>query len=467
MQKARLTVFSLAMLIAGAIDSIRNLPATALFGNTLIFFFLISVILFLIPTALISSELSANYPEQSGIYHWISTAFGKRIGFLAVWLQWINTLVWYPTILSFIAATAAYLIDPQLAQNKIYLVSIILGTFWGLTWVNLRGLKTSARFAEICAVFGMIVPMTVIVIMAVIWIMSGKPLQLHLTAHEIIPDVRHFTSWISLTAIMTAFLGMELACVHTNQIENAQRNFPRALLIAVLVILTTMIAGSLAIALTLPSKDISLVSGVMQAFKNYLAAYHLTAWMPVLTIMILIGSLGGMINWVISPAKALLQTANDGFLPPLLKQVNDHGVAKFILPLQAVMVTLICLAFLLMPSINASYWLLTDLSTQLYMIMYVILFLAYWKIRWRKPKHQGFTVPGKRFSGSLLAFLGLLGCLITLLVGFFPPAGIDVGGRTHFEIVFSAGIVLMIIPVLFFIAYNSKHKTVPLKDISC
>src|SRR6202044_890277 len=107
----KLGTFALTLLITGAIDSIRNLPASALFGSSLIFFFIFSAIAFLLPTALVSAELAAN-GNEGGIYQWARLAFGERIGFLAVWLQWINNLVWFPTILSFIAGTAAYLLDP-------------------------------------------------------------------------------------------------------------------------------------------------------------------------------------------------------------------------------------------------------------------------------------------------------------------------------------------------------------------
>src|SRR5688572_20743558 len=121
----KLKTLALTLLITGAIDIIRNLPASALFGSTVSFFFLVAVIFFLAPTALISAELNANVNE-GGIYHWVRGAFGDRTAFLAIWLQWVNNLFWFPTILSFVAGTAAYLINPVLAQNKLYLVGCIL-----------------------------------------------------------------------------------------------------------------------------------------------------------------------------------------------------------------------------------------------------------------------------------------------------------------------------------------------------
>lgn len=458
MNNRNLSVFLLAMLITGAIDSIRNLPATAMFGSTLIFFFIFAAIVFLLPVALVSAELSSTWEKEGGIYHWTKKAFGPHVGFVAIWLQWINTMVWYPTILSFIAGTFAFFINPHLADNKTYLISVILVTFWGLTLLNLRGLHTSAKFASFCTVVGMILPMIIIVGLAISWIVLGKPLQIHLNSHTIIPSLHHGDSWVSLTAIMAAFLGMELATVHVKNVHNPKKTFPKALFISVTIILITMILGALSIAFVLPVNKINLVDGVMQAFSNFFNAYHIAWLIPVLTVMILIGSLGGMINWVISPARGLLQAAQHGYLPEFLQRTNKHGVARNLLFTQAVLVSLMCLAFLLMPSVNGSYWLLTDLSTQLYMLMYVLMFCAAIYLRYKfSEKARPFRLPGAKNLGMwVVGLLGLFGCAISIVIGFIPPANINVGTAFHYIVMFSCGMVAMVVPVLAFFYYHRR-----------
>ncbi|MDX2345542.1 MAG: amino acid permease, partial [Legionella sp.] len=99
-KKHALTLFSLTMITVGSVDSIRNLPATALFGSQLIAFFILGAICFLIPTALVSAELASGWPKQGGVYVWVKEAFGQRAGFLAIWLQWIENVIWYPTMLA-------------------------------------------------------------------------------------------------------------------------------------------------------------------------------------------------------------------------------------------------------------------------------------------------------------------------------------------------------------------------------
>lgn len=454
-----LGLFLLIMLIVGSIDSVRNLPATALFGSSLIFYFIFSAIVFLIPAGLVSAELSSTWTEQGGIYDWVRMAFGEKVALVAIWLQWINTLVWFPTILSFIAGAIAFLIDPHLAEHKGYLVTVILVIFWGLTFLNFKGVHSSAKFAGICGLIGMLLPMAILIGLGIIWMLQGKPLQVAFTWETMVPHFDHSNSWISLTAIMTSFLGMELATVHVRNVVNAQKIFPRALILSVIIILFTMIFGSLAIAIMLPHDQINLVDGVFRAFQEFLGEYHIKLLVPILTLLLLIGALGGMINWIISPAKGMLRAAQHGYLPLFLSKENKHEVPARMLFLQAVIVTLVCLAFLLMPSVNGSYWLLTSLSTQLYMIMYLFMFVAALRLRYKyKLQPRPFKIPGGTWGMWLTVLLGLFGCIVTLIVGFFPPDTIDVGGKIHYEIVFSAGIVAMILPVILLYLYKGFVK---------
>ncbi len=447
----KISVVALILLITGAIDSVRNLPATALFGSSLVFFFILSAIIFLIPVALVSAELSSTWSkEEGGIYSWVNHAYGSNMAFFTIWLQWINTMAWYPTILSFIAGTLAYLINPELAQNKFYLISVILIVFWSLTLLGLTGLRASARFAGICAVLGMLIPIGLIITLAIIWLAKGNPCAIHLGLQDILPDWHQTQSWVSLTAIMTSFLGMELAAVHVRNVDNPQRNFPRAIFCSVILILVTMILGSLAIAIVLPRSEIGLVQGIMQAFSQFLEAYHIASMMPVLVCMILLGSVGSMINWIISPAKGLLLAADHGFLPKWLHKLNRHGMASRVLILQAVLVTFLCTGVLILPTVNAFYWLFTALSTELYIMMYVMMFISALRLK-QKYRHlpRPFAVPGGHAGYIFTCILGLIGCSVTLVIGFFPPPeATGIGGASHFRLIFSIGIILMLLPAI-------------------
>jgi glutamate:GABA antiporter len=78
----RLGVIGLALVLIAAMDSIRNLPTTATFGWSAIFFYVIAVVIYLVPVALCSAELATTV--GGGMYRWVREAFGSRWGFLAV-----------------------------------------------------------------------------------------------------------------------------------------------------------------------------------------------------------------------------------------------------------------------------------------------------------------------------------------------------------------------------------------------
>ncbi|MBI5274408.1 MAG: amino acid permease [Chlamydiales bacterium] len=455
----KISFISLVVLIIASVDNIRNLPAAALFGSALVFFFALSAIVFLIPTSLMAAELSAAFPDKGGIYQWVNKAFGKKWAMLAIWLQWINTMVWYPAMLAFIAGTLAYLINPQLAQNKTYLISVILIIFWSLTLVNLKGLHISAMINNVFATLGMILPMCLLIALGIFWVFSGRPLQINLTIENIIPPLNNSTSWISLIAIMASFLGMELSGVHVNDIKQPQKNFPKAVLLASLFIFLTMLFGSLSIAFVLPEKDINLVSGVMQVFARFFQAFHLEAWMPLLTLSIVIGSIGTIINWLISPAKGLLHAAEFGFLPPFFSRKNKAGVASNILLAQAVLVSLFCCVFLIEPSINAFYWFLTALSTELYMIMYILMFCSGICLHYKYvDRPSKFKIPGNNCGMWTVASLGLIGCIITIIVSFFPPENVNIGSPMRYLTMIVVGNIVTISPVFFFYFYKRKNE---------
>jgi glutamate:GABA antiporter len=453
----KISLTSLVILIIAAIDNMRNLPSAALFGSSLIFFFTFSALVFLIPTALVAAELSAIFPEKGGVYQWINQAFGKRWAMAAIWLQWINTMVWYPSMLSFIAGTLAYLIDPELAQNKGYLITCILTIFWSLTLVNLKGIHISTLINNVFCVMGTMFPLLLLIVLGGVWFFSGHPLQIEITSQNLIPPLGNTTSWVSLIAIMASFLGMELSGVHVNDIKDPQRNFPKAVLLASLFIFLTMLLGSLAIAFVLPAQDINLIAGIMQMFSRFFEAFGLQALTPVLTLLIVIGSIGTMINWLISPAKGLLHAAEFGFLPPLFARKNKAGVAYNILIAQAILVTLFCLIFLFEPTINGFYWFLTALSTELYMIMYILMFCAGLKLHYTyvdRPK--AFKIPGNHLGMWIVSILGLIGCITTVIVSFFPPENVNVGSPMRYIFMICGGNVLTITPIFLFYLYQKR-----------
>ena len=72
---------------------------------TMFFYILFATVLFLIPASLVSAELGGAFAAKGGgVYTWVKEAYNKKAGFLAIFLQWIQNVAWYPIVLGFAAA---------------------------------------------------------------------------------------------------------------------------------------------------------------------------------------------------------------------------------------------------------------------------------------------------------------------------------------------------------------------------
>lgn len=455
MERSKISLFPLVMFIVAAIESVRTLPTTAFFGASLIFYYLLAALIFLIPVALISAEFSSRYSEEGGIFYWVGHAFGERMGFLAVWLQWINTMIWYPTMLLFIAGTASYLIHPALANHTLFLLGCSLFTFWSLTWLNLRGIQISAKINSFCGLIGTLIPIALLIGLGFWWVISGHPIATSFSLEHLLPSWTLWDGSNALVTIMASLLGMELAGVHIGEIENPQRNFPKAILYSVAILLSTLILGSLSIAVVVPSNEIHFVDGVMQTLTTFATHLQIPFLAPLLALLLILGAAGGSVNWLLSPAKGLLQAARKGFLPPFFLVQNKQGVPFRILIGQALLVSMLCIAMQSIPSVNTYYWFLMALSTGIYMGMYILLFLAALKLK--KPS-IGYQIPtGIR---TLACIFGIVGCALTIFIGMLPAPGTALENTTEYGLAISLGFLFVLWPVLLFWRYQ-KRKSNP------
>ncbi len=453
----KISVLGFSLLITGAVDGVGNLPSIAIFNAKLVFFLLSGALCFLVPISLIAAEFAHAYPNDTGVYHWVKKAFGSHWGMVTIWLQWINTMVWFPTCLSTIAGTAAYLINPNLTHHPIYLVTVSLSVFWLMTWLNLKGIHMSTKLASIGTFLGVGIPFALVIGLSVIWVLMGKPNHFNSTSHAFFPSFFKASSWTALTAVITAFLGMELATVHLNEIQNGARLFSKALLLSLFFILFTLGFGASGVAVVLPQDKISLVSGSVQAIDYFLSEYHLQYLTTFFTLLLLCGSLGAMVNWLISPVKGLLQAVHDGFLPEVFAKKNRAGLPYYLYIVQAIVISITSCAFFIMPSVNGSYWLLLALSTELYVMMYVIMLVSALKLaKILYQKNRTIIIPGAKMGLTLTALIGLTGSVIALIVGFFKPDTVNVGSTWHYEIMFCGGLIMMLLPLSGFFIFKAK-----------
>ena len=221
-----ISMFVLVMLNVSIMASLRNLPLVAEYGYSAIFFFLIVGIAFLIPVSLVSAELATGWPKSGGIYIWVREAFGDFWGFFAIWMQWVHNVTWYPAILAFVATTLANVFFPELAKSHFYVLAVVLGGFWGMTGLNLLGIRTSSLFSTIGVIGGTILPGLFLIVLAFFWVISGHPTQIHFTVDQFIPNLSRVDNIVFLGGLFLAFAGLEVSSGYAGEVKNPQRNYP-------------------------------------------------------------------------------------------------------------------------------------------------------------------------------------------------------------------------------------------------
>ena len=463
--------FSLAMINVAAIASLRDLPQMAKYGTGCIFFYLLAGLVFFFPVSLVAAELATGWPERGGVYVWVREAFGKQHGFAAVFMQWFQNLCWYPVVLTFAAASLAFAVDPQqgaarLAENKIYICTVILITYWGTTLWNFRGLKASAKLSMVGAFSGVIIPGVALIVLAVLYVAFGNASHLHPTVDGFLPDMARPGNITFAASVLLAFAGMEMTAVHVRETRNPNRAYPLAIGISAGVILLAFILGALAIAVALDPDQYTLQTGVTKALDSMLSSFSIPYLGRIFAAMMALGVVGSVNSWVIGPSKGLLAAARDGMLPKWFQKANDQGVPTRVLLIQASIVSLLCLTFTLQPTVADAYFMLSDLTIQLYLIMYMAMFTSAIRLRYKRPlTPRPFRIPFGNTGMWAVAGLGILGALACITVGFFPPTQLASQGiRPHVFVGFLTGGILTVTAIPYGIQHLFRHKKYLLPD---
>jgi glutamate:GABA antiporter len=417
-RKAALTWFALALLTVGSVGDLGSAPAMAVFGLPSVVLYVIPAIVFLVPAALVSAELASGW--KGGVYDWVSEGISPAMGFAAVWCQFAQTTFYYPAVLAYIASTLSYVFAPGLAHSGVYTTVVIIVLFWASVLFAARGVIAADRLASWGILIGTLIPGLLLVVMAGIYLLQGQHSAAPLNGHHVLPPWHGLTSIVLIVNGFFTYAGVEVNAVHVDDLRDAGREFPRAILLAVILILLVFIPPTLAISIVVPSAHISLTAGVMQAFRTLLDHFSLSVLEPVVAIALVLASLSGLLDWLGGPSTGLVQIGRDrGYLPRYFQRVNANGVQVRILVAQGVVITVIGLLYALVPTVSRAYWIFAALATEVYLIMYVLMFVAARNLRRRDPERaRGYRAPAL----STICLVGVIASLAACIVGLLPPS---------------------------------------------
>ena len=400
------------MINVAAIVSVRNLPVMAEYGWSMLALFAISIVVFLIPIAMVAAELGTGWPRDGGVFAWVKEAFGGRTGFLAVWCDYSENLAWFPTVLSFMAATLAYAINPDLASNSTYLVIVMLVFFWLTTMLNLRGVsRRRALLGSLGTIAGSIFP--AILVVGARNRLPGPRRQVAdpvLSGQALSPNLQ-LANLAFLGGIILLFAGMEMAGFHARDTRNPGRDIPRSIALAV-----GHHRGVLGARIAVPG-DRAAAEGDRPRLGHHAAFPERARHFPCRVAGRSAGDPHRRRRY--RPPVAVDPRARPRAWPRLRARVMPRqprpgecrrGARSLSLIFQGIGGTIFSLLFLLVPNVSTSYWMLSAVTAQIVIIMYGLMFAAVIRLRYTQPDTpRPYRIPGGKIGVWLVCGVGLLG----------------------------------------------------------
>lgn len=446
--KSYITWMALALMTTGSVASLRPAATMGVYGLASVGLYVLPAIVFLVPTALVSAELASGW--SGGVYRWVSEGISPKAGMFAAWNQFSMTIFYYPSLLSYVASVLAYVIAPDLASNGAYTALIIIGVFWLGVLVSLRGgIGVIAKLASSGLLLGTLVPATLLVVLGIIFLGQGNASAAPMGASHLLPAWAGLSSVVLIVSNFTAYAGMEMNAVHVNDLRKPATEFPRAIFLSIPLVLVILVLPPLAISWVVPSQNLSLTAGVMQAFDSIAGHFGIDWLTPIVGVGIAAASITGFLTWLSGPSKSLLLVGrSEGFLPPFFQRTNKAGVQQNILVVQGVFTTFLALLFAFVPSVSSGYWIFMTITTQVYLTVYLLMFVAAVRLRRNQPDHpRGYRTPALAFQCAV----GFLAALAAFIIAFDPPSSFGSGSTLSFVAMVGSGVLVLglLVPLAF------------------
>ena len=132
--------------------------------------------------------------------------------------------------------------------------------------------------------------------------------------------------------------------------------------------------------------------------------------------------------------------------------------------MQGAIVSVIALMFALIPNVSSVYWIFSVITTQVYLIMYFLMFISVMRLRRTQPDHpRGYRAP----MVFVLATVGFVSSAAAFLIGFVPSSQFGSGSTLAYVAIIGGGLVVigLAVPFLFLrLRKPSWKNAVPAPD---
>jgi glutamate:GABA antiporter len=374
-----------------------------------------------LPLSFCVLELSSRYPQEGGIYLWSKRAFGEFAGFMTGWTYWMSNLPYFPGVLYFAAGNALYAVGERwrhLSNEPAYFMTVsLLGLALG-TVPNLVGLQIGKWLNNVGAVARWLATLLLVAIAAVAWFRFGSATVIDRTT--LVPGL-HFKDLLFWSTIAFALTGQESASFMGDEIKDARRTIPRAILISTPLIVLIYVLGTASVLVALPASEVSGLQGIIEAIDHAAIRLNLKWVTQAGAILITLSALGSVGAWLAASARLPFVAGLDRFLPAAFARIHPRWrtphVALLTLALAAAACVLLGQAG---TTVKGAYDILVSMSIISYLLPFLVLFAAAIRLQREPAGPDVIRVPGGRPVAVLLASAGFGTTLVAIVLSALP-----------------------------------------------
>ena len=401
--------------------TVRWIATAASAGPSAIVIWLIACLAFYVPLMFTVVELSSRYPNEGGCYVWSKRAFGDFAGFITGWTYWACNLPYFPGLFYFTAAVALFIGGPewrQLADQPLYYIVFSLVALALAAGLNVRGLGVGKWLHNLGAV-GLWIPGLLLMALGLVaWARFGSATAF--TSESIVPSTR-LKDIVFWSTIAFSLSGLESASMMGEEIRDARRNIPRALLLAGALITTLYVLGTVSILVALPQAEILRLEGFMTAIETVSRKLEVGGLVPVVAVLIVVGGLGQAGAWFAAGGRLPFVAGLDRFLPAAFGRIHPrYGSPHISLITQAGIAALFILLGQAGTSVKGAYDVLVSMAIISYFIPYLFMFASMIRLQREAVGPDVIRVPGGRPVAVALAALGFVVTTISIGLALIP-----------------------------------------------
>jgi len=446
----------LVLLFVVAVFNLNVLPSIAANGGVTIWLWLIALILFFWPQGIAVIELAHRYPGEGGVYLWAKEVFGDFHGFLSGWCYWTNNMMYVPTVMLYFVGVSVFVLGPGhegLADNRMFalIASVVLLTL--LVVLNVMGLGVGKWINNLGGIGTFVAAFLLMGLGVVVFLKFGTHVQW--TDFRVPANPRFVLN--SFGVICFGLVGLELASIMGDEIENPRKTLPGAVAWGGVLSGALYVGATLTLLVAVDKNSISVLQGIVQAVSHMAAQVGVT-WMIAPFAFLLSMSIAGIGSaWLGGSARIPFVAGLDSYMPAWLGKIHPKYATPYaaLIVHASVSLILVIINFVSTGNVQASFQSLLSLAVVLQLIPFLYVFGALLRIALDKKFEQ------QQYSRSTLITAGVSGLLTTaiaMVVAYFPAQ--QISSVLRYEIWMIGGTLLFIgMAAFFFYVYGSRKAS--------